>query len=59
VQLPSLVCVDTSDKDTVGEGSQLSVALGVAAAGTLSQLTVVFEGTPERVGAISSSIIIF
>ena len=35
-------------------GSQLSVAVGVAAAGTLSQLALVLAGTPLNVGAVVS-----
>jgi hypothetical protein len=47
-QLPS---VRTSLKDTVGAGSQLSVAVGWAGAGMLSHCAVVLAGTPESIGA--------
>ena len=43
-----------SSKLTVGDPSQLSVTVTVAAVGTASQATVTFPGTPARTGAVLS-----
>ena len=43
---------------TAGFGSQLSLAVGVAAVGIDEQLAVVFEGTPANTGFVPSLTVI-
>jgi hypothetical protein len=51
--------VRTSLKDTVGAGSQLSVAVGWAGAGMASlHAKVIGSGTPESIGAWVSEMVI-
>jgi hypothetical protein len=49
-----VVCVLLSLKLIVGVASQLSVAVGVAGAGTALHSAVVFAGTPANTGAVLS-----
>jgi hypothetical protein len=46
------------ERATTGLVSQLSVAVGVAAAGIASHCTVVFAGTPLNTGAVVSMTVI-
>ena len=48
----------TSLSETEGFGSQLSVAVGEAAAGILSQSALASAGTPAKTGAVPSVTVI-